>query len=266
MNNYECGLYLNDPAIIAELHTYFNNLKTMSGVPLTWARCAKWKEEIASRAEIVNAFISSLPDCGASQSSIDQDKNYYIKFFGTGSNRVPFDFPVREELERALCHYACCFSKSPRQFNDNDIIYMGRMTSPSDFAIFGKAEAIHYVEERDRASRFEIEQRDWKEGWPLYLRVKNAIFVDGRMGDCVLLYDLIRSLDYQSFPSTMARYNSGERNISPFKSLSQRAYIKLTKEAAEWLEPRFQQSIRREGSVSHAFIAGLPQATMDVSM
>jgi hypothetical protein len=136
--------------------------------------------------------------------------------------------------------------------------------NPYDYAIFGKAEAIKFVDGRDKASKKEIEDRDWKKDWPVYLRLSNPIFIDGVMGDCVLLYDLIKSLDYESFPSTKKRYDNGKRNINPYKSLSQQAYVRLTIKAVEWLEPRFQEALNRKGQVDRAYIDGLPQAQIDI--
>jgi len=176
-------------------------------------------------------------------------------------------FESRDEIRRALCHYACGFSenKKPRQIKDGDIIYMARMTkNPRDYAIFGKAEAIGFVDGRDGATDFEIEQRDWKSKWPIYLRVSNPTFIDGTMADCVLLYDLIKALDYESFSSTKKRYENGERNINPYNSLSQQAYVKLTHSAVEWFEPRFQEGLNRIGSVDKKFIESLPQTGTDI--
>ena len=66
------------------------------------------------------------------------------------------------------------------------------MTNLFSYAIFGKAEAIKFVDGRDKATKGEIAQRPWKKDWPIYLRVTNPVFIDGAMGDCVLLDDLIK--------------------------------------------------------------------------
>lgn len=265
INNYECGIYTTDPDVIEQLHNYADGLKRIAGRPLTLQQCEHWQSELATKSEIYNTYFPSLPDYGATTHRIDSSRNYYVKFFGEGSNRVGFDFPVKEEIDRALCHYACCFSKTPKQFNSGDIIYMGRMTWPSDYAIFGKAEAIRHVPGRDEASDEEMEQRDWKETWPLYIRVKNAQFLDGVMGNCPLLYELIRTLDYQSFKSTQRRYAEGERDINPFRSLSRQAYVKLTHEGAQWIEERFQSAIQLCGQVEKSFLNALPISLVDTS-
>ncbi len=268
VNNYECGIFLTDSSTIQNLHAYFNDLKIIAGQPLLIDRCKQWQQEL-SRVEIINTKIPSLRDYGASQIQIDPTKNYYIKFLGTANNRVPLTFTTKEEIKKALCHYACGFSikKKPRQIKDGDIIYMARMThNPYDYAIFGKAKAMKFVEERDTATKNEIAQRPWKKNWPIYLRILNPIFIDGTMGDCVLLYDLIKALDYESFASTKKRYDSGKRNISPSQSLRQQAYVKLTTTAVEWLEPRFQEALNRIGQVDENFIDSLPQTETKIAL
>ena len=81
----------------------------------------------------------------------------------------------------------------------------------------------------------------------------------------MLLYDLIKALDYESFPSTKKRYENGERNINPYKSLSQQAYVRLTHSAVDWLEPRFQEGLNRIGKVDKKFIDNLPKTETDIS-
>jgi len=267
VNNYECGIYLTDTSTIQNLHNYFNDLKVIAGQSLTLQQCEDWQHQL-SQVEIYNTKIPSLPDYGSSSIKVDKERNYYIKFFGTAKNRVPLTFTTREEVDRALCHYACGFSKNkkPRQIQDGDIIYMARMTyNPWNYAIFGKAEAIKFVDGRDEATKSEIKERPWKADWPIYLRITNPIFIDGTMADCVLLYDLIKALDYESFPSTKWRYDKGERDINPCKSLSQQAYVKLTTTAVEWLEPRFQEALNRVGQVDNQFIDSLPQTQTDIT-
>ncbi len=265
--NYECGLFVTDKDTLKEVLAYFESLKQIGGDPLTLDMCEKWRNDLPSKI-IQNARSSSLPDYGGTEAIVDKSKSYYIKFFGTSHGRKELTFTVKEEIDRALCHYACGFSenKKPRQIKDGDIIYMARLTThPNDYAIFGKAEAIRYVDDRDRATKNEIAQRDWKKQWPIYLRVRNPVFIDGTLGDCIFLGDLIKALDYNSFPSTFKRYKKGEKSINPKMSLAQRASIELTKDAVDWLEPRFQSALNSPGKVPEQYWRSLPQSDTDIS-
>lgn len=260
INNYECGVYITDEDVIKELNSYIDTLIILGDKPLNNSQCEEWQKLL--EFELPNTELSSLPDFGSRQIQIRNDINYFIKFFGTSGDRIPMNVTVREEIDSALCHYACGFSSIPRQINDGDVIYMARMThDPYDFAIFGKATAMKHVPGRDIATPQEIKERSWKAKWPIYIRVTNPIFVDGQMGDCVLMYDMIKAMDYMSFPSTKRRFNDGEREINPKRSLAQKAYIPITQEAANWLEPKFQASIDRKGIVPINFISSLPTSS-----
>jgi hypothetical protein len=265
LNNHECGVYMTDENVVRELANHFNELKSLCEEPLKLSQCDRWQLEI-DNIEVVNTPVPKLNDYGASQNNIDTQRNYYVKFFGKGSKRVNLDFTTREEVDRALCHYSCGFSlnKKPRQIQEGDIIYMARMTAhPFDYAIFGKAIARKFVDGRDQATSKEIKQRPWKKEYPIYLRVQQPIFVDGNMGDCVLLGDLIRALAYESFAATSYRYHQkNERDIEPKNVLRQQAYVKLTHKGAEWIESRFRDSLLRVGQIPPQFINTLPASNV----
>lgn len=262
INNFECGIYTDDKRVINQLHSYFDELKALSPNRLTGEMCDAW-ETLISDLEIVNIPAPSLPDFGASQIQSDETKRYYVKFLGTSKTRHPLTVRTTDVIRSSLCHYAVGFSptKKPRRINDDDVIYIARMTqSPNDFAIFGRGTAIKFNEARDVATEEEIKQRVWKKDWPYYLRINNPVFLDGTLGECILLYDLIREFDYAGFASTMERYENGDREINPYRSLAQQPYVQLTPRAVEWLEERFQHVAMRIGTVPNDFLASLPQS------
>lgn len=265
-SNYECGIFITDKDIIQELVTYFDQLKNMAGESLSISMCDDWLNQI-SKLKIENSEIRKLPDYGKTKVFIKNEKSYYVKFFGTNDNRVDFDFSIKEEIDRALCQYACCFpeNKKPRQVKDGDFIYMARMThSPNDYAIFGRAEALAFVEGRDKPTKKELLERPWKKEWPVYLRVKNGVFIDGKMRDGILLSDLISKFDYCSFPSTLRRYEAGEKEIIPKRALMQKAYIGLTHDAAQWLDLKFNAALENVGRVDNKFLDQLPQSEVNI--
>ena len=267
LSNYECGIFLTDKTLIQNLHDYFNQLKQIPSNKLSVSDCNNWEQKLAGIV-IRKGNAIKLPDFGASVKSFDKSKNYYIKFFGKADNRVGLDFLIEEEIERALCHYACCFplKKKPRQVKEGDIIFMARMTdNPNDYAVFGKAIALKYTEGRDIASEQEIIERQWKARWPIYLRVIEPVFINGTMKDGIFLSELIQKFDYDSFPSTRQRFDNGEKNIKPTKSLMRKPYVKLTPNSAAWLEQRFEEILSNIGQVDNSFIQGLLQTTTDIA-
>ncbi len=266
VSNHECGIFLTDESVIQSLHNHFNDLKKIASNKLTVDKCETWEKELEGIV-VHKGKASKLPDYGETFTNFDTSKNYYIKFFGKSDNRVELDFQITTEIDRALCHYACNFplKKKPQQVNEGDIIFMARMTeNPNDYAIFGKAIALKYVEGRDKASKQEIAERPWKEQWPIYLRVKNPIFINGTMADGILLSDLLSKFDYDSFPSTRKRYDDGELDIKPTKSLMRKAYVKLTHNSAEWLDKKFDETLINIGQVDDEFLKSLPNTTTNI--
>ncbi|MBI5729524.1 MAG: NgoFVII family restriction endonuclease [Ignavibacteriales bacterium] len=265
-HNYECGILFDDKLLLKQLQDEFSKYKAICKETLTIPEIENW-EGILAKNKITNLESTSFPDYGSEAERILSNKSYYVKIFGTSENRVAPIYTIRNEVDRALCHYACCFSekKKPRRIEDGDIIFMARLIKePNDYAIFGRAEAIKYNEKRDRATKNEKMQRDWKNNWPIYMRVKNSKFIDGMMQDGILLYDLIKHFDYESFPSTLERFNNGEREINPYRSLSQKAYVKLTPKSAEWLEKRFGDKISEFGLIPDDFINKLPKSDINI--
>lgn len=265
-SNYECGIAIDDKQPIADLHSYFNYLLSF-GKPVSSRECEEWGE-ILARLPIVNSEIISLPDFGASEIAVDLSKRHYVKFIGAAWRRVPATTSSKQVIEDSLCHYAVSFGthKRPLGVADGDTIYISRMTEfPSDFKVFGKAQAYSFVAERDHSTKREQKERPWKKMWPWYLRLKSPVFIDANLEDCPSLYELIRDLDYTSFPSTVRRFKDGERAIKPFNSLKQQAKIELTPQAVEWLESRFQGAIKTFGKVKNPFLKHLPQSDIDVT-
>ena len=269
VNNYECGIYTEDKALIQDLHNYFEEFKKIALFKkMTLEMCKDWEKKLAG-IKIPKIKPNTLPDFGASKTSFDNTKNYYVKFFGKADSRAELNFPVVREIKSALCHYACCFpsSKKPRQVNEGDVVFMARMTKhPYDYAIFGKAIALKYTDGRDQASKQEIAERDWKKRWSAYLRVKDPVFIDGTMADGILLLDgLVSRFGYDSFQSTQENFNAGAGNVDPRKSIMRKAYVRLTHTSAEWLEQKFDEAVGNVGSVAQTIIKGLPQTTTDIT-
>ncbi|MCG9971163.1 phospholipase D family protein [Christiangramia crocea] len=266
-NNMECGIYLTDKKVIADLHNHFKDLKNIAGKKLEINECLKWESKL-SNVNTSKGKAATLPDYGSTKSNFNSSINYFIKFFGKADNRVELDFPVKEEIDRALCHYACGFpiNKKPRQVKDGDIIYMARMTeNPNDYAIFGKATALKFKEGRDIASDIEKHEREWKKKWPVYLRVENPIFLNGTMSDGILLSDLMEKFEYDSFPSTRKRYDNGERDIEVKRSLMRKAYTRITHNSANWLDQQFEDALQITGKVPGSFLKKLPQTTTNLN-
>src|ERR1700722_1231568 len=184
-NNFEFGMRTEDTAQVGTCIEYFDWLKERGGFYLNEAHISGWEQEIGRRQPL-NAE-PSLPDYGTDPGTNWRDKKYWIKLFGKSDNRVNLDFHAREEVERAHCHYALCFPTNggqPQRYRDGDTVYMARMLEGTDYSIFGRAECLGHVPGRDMASDEEMDLRDWKARWGIYIRVKEPVFIDATMRNC----------------------------------------------------------------------------------
>jgi len=258
-NNYEFGIKTNEKETITESIDYFQNLWLLDSNILTLDRILEWENEIKNSSNVPRN--DELPDYGkiaSIQGSVT--RRYFIKLFGKTDHRVGFDFTSRNEVERSHCHWALTFSGKkgrPRKYNDDDVVYMARMLHGTDYSIFGKGIALKHVDERDVASDSDIEEIDWKEEWPIYIRVQNTEFIDSSMGNCPKMSELIDTLQYDSFDKTQQRHLDGEENINVWASLRQQADVQLSEISAEWLENRYQEAKSQFGEIPEDFIENL---------
>lgn len=221
-------------------------------------KLTQWEAELANVAPA--SMIPPLSDQGVSLNKRHGEKKYFIKFLGTAQKRVGNDFSVLDELRRSHCHYAICFSRSkgrPRRYNDGDIVYIARMLHGGKYAIIGRCEALRHVDARDVASAEELKISGWKKSWPLYIRVRNTVFIDTIMANCPDMKTLVHTLDYESFYHTLIRHENGEPDINPFHSLRQQADVELSAVGADWLEQAFDNCLEQYGAVKPAFIRSL---------
>ncbi len=263
--NKELGVRSVDKKIIQEAKDYFDELWSLNGSSLNKNMIQDWRKEIQKSEKVMTA--NNLPDHGADPNEKIVSKRYFIKFFGKSDNRVDLNFAARDEVDRAHCHYAVCFPNGkgrPRRYRTGDIVYMARMLHGSDMAIFGKGEALEHVDSRDMASKYEIGLRNWKNHWGTYIRVKNTEFIDGIMGDCPLVSQLINDLGFDSYQSTSGNYeleNGG--NIDPWMAVRQQADVQLSEFGAKWMEDKFQEAIKSSGRIPNSFIANLDQGSLN---
>lgn len=207
-----------------------------------------------------------LPDHGVSPiKGIKENKQFFIKFFGSGENRADLNYSVRNMIKDSHCHFAITFSGKrgrPRKYKNGDIVYLARILNGKDYAIFGKAIAIQHNDKRDIASPEDIAHLSWKKDFPIYIRIEDPVFVDGNMIDCPKISDLIGDLDVEAFSWTNRRTLEGETDINPWNSLRRQADVELTEIAAEWLERKFCIALSDKGTIPSLFINDLYKSVL----
>ena len=260
-NNYEFGIKTTDILTISKTTEYFHNLWLINTDILTLSQIEEWENEIRNSKSV--SQVNELPDYGKTASiQGNVRRKYFIKLFGKTEHRVDLNYTSKDEIERSHCHWALTFSGRkgrPRKYNDGDVIYMARMLHGTDYSIFGKGIALRHVDKRDVASDSDIDEIDWKEDWPIYIRVQNTEFIDSSMRNCPKMSELIDSLQYDSFDKTHMKHLNGVEEINVWASLRQQADVQLSLISAEWLENKFQEARNNFGAIPQTYLDNLYQ-------
>jgi hypothetical protein len=260
--NAEFGMVTEDTEDVAACSRYFDGLWG-AGNSATMEDLLRWDKEItrfrAGGGTVRHPLAGK--DFGASQAIAPslifppvaaEAAQAFVKFLGEGDNRESLNLPTISEVQRAGCHWALAYpaSKRPRVVQDGAVMYIARLTSgPNDIRIFGRAVALAHVEGRDDATPSDIELRPWKAQWNRYIRVYDAEFVAGTMGNGISLNELMETLDADSFAATQKNARAGSGNTEPRRAYLQQAAVQLSQQGADWLHARFEAAIARYGRV-----------------
>lgn len=137
-------------------------------------------------------------------------------------------------------------------------MFMGHLVGgPKDIRVYGRAAALAYEEGRDDAGAEEIARRPWLERWPHFIRVHGLEFVDGTLGDCVSLAELMDELGAYAFGSTAENADRGVGNVDPRQSIRQAAAVRLTEAGTSWLEEELESAFGKFGKVRADLVDGL---------
>lgn len=260
--NKEFGIKSHDQETISSTLKYFKELWDIDDHLLTKDQLDEWRPMVR-RNGFTETRIESLPDFGKSYQKkligqTDQNqRKYFIKFFGKNEHRKNLNQSVRPEIEEGCCHYALSFSDKkgrPRRYKDGDIVYIARMLHGNDYAIFGKGITYKHIDSRDVVGNDDIAHVDWLEYWPILIRLHSTEFIDSTFENCPKMNDMIHELDYASFRPTKDRFDRGEREINPWTSLRQQADIEITELAAQWLEQQLQSAFSDFGKIPESYI------------
>ncbi len=258
-NNYEYGIISDESDVVCDSLDYFNSLWNLTDRTLTQGMIDEWSAIISQNK--VTLSVDKLKDYGVSRKDVViGNKKVFVKFFGISHERSRVDRPVKEIIDVTHSHFAATFPEGkgrPKRYNDGDIIYMAYMTNDRDYAIFGKAVAIKHNRARDVASSEDILIKSWKKRFNIYVRVHSAKFLNTDLKNCPKLWSLMNDLQAESFRSTKIKYDNGEDDIQPQKSLMRQADIELSTEGALWLDGKFKEVEERYGLVDEEYIDSL---------
>ena len=263
--NHELGAVTKNGQFIERCLVYFEELWNESGEDLMRDQVDHWDRTVKSywqgggrqlEREGLRDFGFNVENVKATPPNVESvvrlEPQAFVKFLGSDKNRFEMSVPIIEVINWEGCHRAVCYPRRPASVNDNDIIFMGRLTrNPKDIRIFGQAIGMAYEEERDDASEADIGKQEWRRKYRRYIRVHHADFIEGTIGNGVSLKSLMDELDSFSFASTKKNKENGSGNIDPRNAYKQQPQVRLSPEGFLWLSERLQKAFDKHGKVSH---------------
>lgn len=276
--NHEFGLVVEDESLTEACRDYFNKLWNGAGKSLTSKQLDKWNRKVTSRIRVrgrvsktkgledfgtdINIPISPIDRINHAKlfkvpPAVADASQAFVKFLGTGDERVKLNYPIVDEIKNSGCHQFLSYpiKKRPRQVKDGDVMFISRTTKDQDdHRIFGLAIATGHRKGRDEATKEDIKHREWREKYKAYVCVNEegfeAEFLTGTMENGVSLNELMDALESDSFTSTQHNASVGKGNINPRRSIGSKAHIRLSEEARAWLTEKLQEAFARHGKIT----------------
>lgn len=274
--NHEFGFTTQEPALVRKCLKYFDALWEQAPPNLDLAHLSQWENRIASEIERRARFIAGnrLGDEGAEAITDVQNltpgvaSQAFVKIFGDSHDRESGSRSIREQVEESGCHWACTYprGKRPRSVRNGATMFMGQLThDPYDILIYGKAFALRrHQPRRDDASPADISNRQWKQRWPHYIRVRDPRFINASLADGVSLTEMKNALGANSFRSTQenAAWNSANprsrrKNIDPTRAYRQQPAVQLSPQGTAWINERLERAFRRFGELTASNLTDL---------
>ena len=254
-----------DPAAIECCLAYFESLWPLAGSDLEQQQLDRWDAMLADHRASGGppAPSRSLGDYGAEAGfeptpvprtppAYSDPPQAIVTFGGAGTDRVPLDCPLIEEIKRGGSHWALAYPAGrgrPTGVEEGAVMFISRFVKGPDIRVYGRAIALKHQEGRDDATPADIQLRPWKTRWPRYIRVHNAEFVAGTMENGVSLAELVDKLGSDSFATTQRNAARADGNTNPRRSLMQQPAVRLSRDGFEWLNARLQTAFDVHGQV-----------------
>jgi hypothetical protein len=257
----EFGCVSDEASFIAACAARVEHLHA-EAAPTTPQELREWEDAVTHclRTAGRNDAIDGLPDHGAAPQGftgregwVAESRQAFVKFSGQGHNRAPMSRSVIDDISRSGAFQFGTYpigGGHPWRVEAGATIFMSRMTkSPNDMRIIGRAIALAHDPDHDMASGRDIRLRPWLRQWPYLVRVHHATFIDGTLADGVSLNDLLEELGPFALRSTRRRLRSGEQNINPRRSYTQKPDVELSAEGFRWMTQQFETALARHGSI-----------------
>lgn len=183
-------------------------------------------------------------------------------FHGTSDNRINPFLPVRFWASQRDAYRMIRFpdGRRPTGIRTGDDIYLVILSrgpgGENQSYIVGRAKAVRYRELVDDATEHQRASDPYLDRYPHALRLENAVFIRGAVGEGIPVSLLMDKLGPELFRSTSRNKARGTGNTDPVKSIAQKSVIQLAEKGAKVVMELLEDRMNHFGRVSSGEIAG----------
>jgi len=208
---------------------------------------SKWGAELddaVARADEIETLL------GETDSPDYQGKTAWLKFEGTGSNRIPSDatyFEIksqRNDVERTY------FPVNPSGIKAEDVLYLTVVSYDKNGRavpmIIGKTKTNGF-NAKNVVNEQELKETPWLERFPYYLELVDTVSFKHQIQYGISLLDLYRDVGNKALPTT---YNNQKITAIDLQRYhKRRSHMQITTDAIEYIERKLDALFNEYGKV-----------------
>ena len=246
-----------------------------SGISSRKLRTARrWLEDIAPEfvvedangSEPVEIDLSTLSlfdkRRGSKRKKAKHAQASWWSFHGTADDRINPFLPVRIWAARRDAYRIIRFpnGKRPTGVRTGDTIFFVLLSKEpgrdNESHVVGYAGAVKYRDLIDDATDEQRAEDTYLDRYPHGLRLENATFIRGAVGEGIPVSMLMSRLGAETFDSTSSNKAKGSGNTDPAKSIAQKSIIRLGEKGAKLTLELLEDRMNHIGRVTAGEIAG----------
>ncbi|MCX6645818.1 MAG: hypothetical protein NTY09_05630 [bacterium] len=183
-------------------------------------------------------------------------------FHGTADDRINPFLPVHIWASKRDAYKVIRFPSGKRPTGvrtGDDIFFVLLSREPggdNESHVAGCAKAVKYRDLIDDATDEQRGMDTYLDRYPHGLRLENAAFISGAVGEGIPISVLMDKLGPETFSSTTKNRARGSGNTDPVKSIAQKSIIQLSEKGAKLTHELLEDRMNRIGRITAGEIAG----------
>jgi hypothetical protein len=271
--NVEFGLITSSPDAVKAVEAEFERIWDKAGASLTQADVEKWRQEVEDARKLAPApRINALGDRGTTVATggfvappgaevnrdtrfdLENSENFFCKFSASSKDRQPGTVTVKSWIVNSDFVIGGFYpkGKQPWIVKNGDVMFPAVLSrgTHDDIMIIGRAYALAFLPSTDTATvaDWSMPGKSWKKDWPFVTRFRDSEFIEGMIADGVSLAEVMRLFGTDAFVTAQERAKV-DPAYKPQRSVRQHPYVRLTYEAAQWVNAQLDLRFAALGTI-----------------